>query len=108
MPKIRQFHTSCSTALTTMLMNAKRQDGRPAFNFMGLKRLSMSFTLPDDEPNIRYLLENAKLLEELRFSVGSGLNLLAGLHILSTSARTLKILDLNVNLFSDSIPLAGL
>jgi hypothetical protein len=69
MPKIRELHTSGSALLTTKLLHAKRQDGRPAFNFMDLRRLSICF---DDERNIRYLLQNAKLLEELHLSVKFG------------------------------------
>jgi hypothetical protein len=37
MPKIREFHTSGSALLTTKLLHAKKQDGQPAFNFMGLR-----------------------------------------------------------------------
>ena len=110
MPKIHEFHTSGSTLLTTKLLYAKRQDGRPAFNFTNLRRFSMSFTYLEDERNIRYLLLNAKLLEKLHLSVGFDRSL-AGLHdILSPSARTLKVLDLAVYLYDDSVPLrlAGL
>ena len=49
--KIREFHTSNSTHLTTTLLYAKMQDGRPAFNFMDLRRLSAFLTL-EDESNI--------------------------------------------------------
>ena len=54
MPKIREFHTSHSSLLTTKLLHAnlKRQDGRPAFNFMDLRQLSMSFTQSEDDRNI--------------------------------------------------------
>jgi hypothetical protein len=87
MPKIREFHTSESSLLTTKLLHAKRQDGRPAFNFMDLRRLSMSFTQFEDERNIRYLLQNAKLLEKLHLSVDHGQSLV-GLHdILSPSTH---------------------
>ena len=109
-PKIREFHTSGSTLLTAKLLYAKTQDGRPAFNFMDLNRLSMSFIRFEDEKLFRYLLQNAKLLEKLHLSVGRGRSLM-GLHeILSPSARTLKVLDLTVYLYDDSIPLrlAGL
>jgi hypothetical protein len=37
MPKIREFHTSESSGPTMMLLHAKLQDGRPAFNFMDLR-----------------------------------------------------------------------
>ena len=106
-PKIHEFHTSGSILLTTVtkLLYAKRQDGRPAFDFMDLRRLSMSLTQFEDEQNFRSLLQNAELLEKLHLSVGRGRNLV-GLHdILSSSARTLKVLDLTVYLYDDSIPL---
>jgi hypothetical protein len=106
MPKIREFHTSRSAMLTTKLLHAERQDGQPAFNFMDLRRFSACFNY---EQNIRYVLQNAKLLESLHFSVGRG----RSLHdILSLSARTLKVLDLTVPLYDDTfpvpLPLAGL
>jgi hypothetical protein len=108
MPKIREFHTSESHYLTTKLLHAKRQDGGPAFNFMDLKRLSISSTCFEDERNIRYLLQNAKLLEELHLSVGHGRSLV-GLHdILPPSARTLKVLGLKVYLYDDQLYLAGI
>jgi hypothetical protein len=108
-PKIHEFRTSESSLLTTMLLHAKRQDGRPAFNFMDLRRLSMSLSMSstrfEDEQNIRYILQNAKLLEKLDLSVKSDRNLV-GLHdILSP---TLKILDLTVSLYSVRLPLASL
>ena len=106
-PKIRELHTSESSLLTTKLLHAKGQDGRPAFNFIDLKRLSISSTCFEDEWNIRYLLQNAKLLEKLHLSVGLGWSLV-GLHdILSPNASTLKVLDLTVSLYDD-LPLAGL
>ena len=61
MPKIREFRTSESSLLTTKLLHAKTQDGRPAFNFTDLRRLSMSFIRREDERNIRYLLQNAQV-----------------------------------------------
>jgi hypothetical protein len=106
MPKIREFNTSGSAMLTTKMLHAKRQDGlgRPAFNFMDLRRFSTRF---EDERNLRYLLQNAKLLESLHLSVGRG-GCLVGLHdILSLSARTLKVLDLTVLLYDDSIALVA-
>jgi hypothetical protein len=69
MPKIREFHTSGSTLLTTKLLHAKGLDGRPAFNFMDLRRVSF-FCHPEDEQNLRYLLQNAKVLEKLDLTVG--------------------------------------
>jgi hypothetical protein len=96
-PKIREFNTSESDLLKTKLLHAKKQDGRPAFNFMDLRRLSMSFSWSEDE---QYLLQTAKLLEELHLLVRCGRNLV-GLHdILSP---TLKVLDLTVYLY-DSPP----
>ena len=94
-PKILEFHTSRSSVLTTKLLHAKTQDGRPAFNFMDLRRLSACL---EDEWNLRYLLQNAKLLERLSLSVRRDRSLV-GLHdILSPIARTLKVLDLTVSL----------
>ena len=108
MPKIRELYTSGSAVLTSKLLHAKRQDGQPAFNFMDLRLFS---TCLDDERNIRYLLEKAKLLEQLHLSVILGQSLVGFHHnILSLSTRTLKVLDLAVSLydFSLSLPLAGL
>jgi hypothetical protein len=107
MPKIRKFYSSGSTVLTSKLLHAKEQDGEPAFNFMDLRLFS---TCLNDERNLRYLLEKAKLLEQLHISVTLGQSLV-GLHnILSLSTRTLKVLNLAVSLydFSLSLPLAGL
>ena len=53
-PKIREFHILGSSAML-------QQNGRPAFNFMDLRRLSITLNWCEDEPNIRYLLQNAKL-----------------------------------------------
>jgi hypothetical protein len=110
MPKIREFHTSWSPRQTTKLLHAKRQDGRPAFNFMDLKRLSMSFFCSVDERNIRYFLQNAKLLEKLHLSVEIGRSLVELHDILSPSARTLKVLELTVPLHDtwSSVFLGGL
>ena len=109
-PKIREFHTSYSSRLTTKLLYAKRQDGRPAFNFIHLRRLSMSFFTHKDELNIRYLLQNAKLLEKLHLSVGHGRSLVQLHDILSLSARSLKVLGLTVPLYdyATDLLLAGL
>ena len=105
MPNIREFHSSESSLLTTKLLHAKTQDGQPAFNFMDLRRLSMSLT-SYDAPNLRYLLQNAKLLEKLRLSVGHGQSLVG---LLSPIACTLKVLDLTVLLSQFLVPpLAGL
>ena len=99
-PKIREFHALGSTLLTTKLLNAKTQDGRPAFNFTDLRRLSTCF---EDEWNLRYLLQNTKLLEKLHLSVGRDRSLV-GLHdTLFPIARNLKVLDLTLFL-----PLTGL
>ena len=108
-PKIREFYTAGSDTLTTKLLHGKRQDGRPAFNFMDLRRLSMSFTRFEDERNIRYLLQNAKLLEKLHLSVDIRRSLV-GLLSPTGIARTLKILDLKVFLYHhfSAPPLGGL
>ena len=65
MPKIREFHTSESSLLTSKLLHAEleRQDGRPALDVMNLRRLSMFSRWSEDEQNIRYLLPNAELLK---------------------------------------------
>jgi hypothetical protein len=97
MPKIREFHSKESSLLTMKLLHAKRQVGRPAFDFTDLRQLSMSLT--EDEQNIRYLLQNAKLLEILRLSVGRHQSLVG---LLSTSARTLKSLALTVFIYNVS------
>ena len=110
MPKIREFHTSDSAMLTRKLLLAKCPDGRPAFNFTDLRRLSMNLDSPDDEQNVRYLLQNATLLEKLHLSVEPDRSLV-GLHdFLSSSASTLKDLYLRVYLYHEffSLPLAGL
>ena len=106
MPKIREFHTSNSYLSMTKLLHAKMQDGRPAFNFMDLRRLWFLMR-SEDEQNFRYLLQNAKLLEKLHLSVVSG-ERLVGLHdILSPISRTLK--DLSFLLSTDgSAPLPAL
>ena len=106
LPKICEFHTSGSLYSTTIttLLHAKRPDGRPAFNFMDLRRVSMPLTESVHEKNIRYLLQNAKLLEKLNLSVR--LDRLVGLHeILSPIAPSLKVLDLKVFLSYNYLPL---
>ena len=105
MPKIRKFHTSTSSELTTKLLRAKLRDGRPAFNFMDLRRFSIFIRGFEDEQNIRYLLQKAKLLESLRLSVGEGQSL-EGLR--SPGARNIKDLDLSLFLWAgNSIFLGG-
>jgi hypothetical protein len=107
-PKIREFHTSGSSQLTTKLLHAIRQDGRPAFNFMDLRRLSIPFISSVDEQNIRYLLPKVKLLEELHLCVGDDRSLVE-LHDIQVLSRTLKVLDLTVSLYhGSSIFLGGL
>ena len=65
-PKLREFHTRGSSLLTRKLLHVKMQDGRPAFNLMNLRRLLLCANIFDDnEWNLRYILQNAKLLEEL-------------------------------------------
>jgi hypothetical protein len=91
MPKIRELRTSDSPELTSMLLQAKRHDGRPAFNFVDLRRLSTGTSL-EDKGNLLRLLQNAKSLEKLHLYVGWDQSL-EGLHdILSTSASTLQTL----------------
>ena len=108
LPKIREFHTSGSCLLTKKLLNVKGQDGRPIFNFMDLRQLSISFVYVEEKRNIQCLLEKANLLERLHLSVdSSGLSLVG---VLSTGARTLKVLDLTIPLHQifGLPPLAGL
>jgi hypothetical protein len=106
-PEIHEFRTSESSRLTKKLLHAKRQDGRPAFNFTNLRRMSMSLAGLNDEQNIRYLLENAELLEKVHLSVVHGQSLVG---VLSPSARTLKVLDLSVSLYHEenSVFLGGI
>jgi hypothetical protein len=96
MPKIREFYTTGSTLLTTKLLHAKRQDGQQAFHFMDLTRLRISLQGSEDERNIRHLLQNAKLLENLHLSLNHGRSLVG---LLSPIAPTLKVLHLSVSLF---------
>ena len=106
MPKIREFHTLASPLLTTKLLHAKTHDGRSAFNFTDLKRLS---TCLEDERNLRYLVQNAKLLENLHLSIGPGQSFVRLYDILSSSSRTLKVLDFSVSMYNPyPLPLAGL
>ena len=106
MPKIRKFRTLSSSQLTTKLLRAKLRDGRPAFNFMDLRRFSTYIGRIEDEQNVRYLLQNAMLLEKLRLSSVARGHSLEGL--LSPSARNLKVLDLSVPLWDgNSIFLGG-
>ena len=107
LPKIREFHTSNSNLLTMKLLDVKGQDGRPVFNFMDLRQLSISFIYIEDKRNIERLLETAKLLERLHLSVDSSRLSLVG--VLSTDSQTLKVLDLTIPLIQyRSRPLAGL
>ena len=105
MPRIREFYTSKSTLPTTKLLHAKRPYGRPAFNFMDLRQVSMCFDWYAEERNIRYLLQNAKLLEKLCLLVARDKSLVG---LLSLSARTLKVLDLSVSLWNNSVFLGGI
>ena len=102
MPKIRELHTSNSSLPTTKLLQAKTQDGQSAFDIMELRRLSMSFVRFEDERNIRYLLQNAKLLEKFDLSVFCARSLVG---ILSLCPSTLK--DLKVALHNSGSALIG-
>ena len=112
MPKLREFHISCSDLMAKQMLLAKGQDGRPAFNFMDLVRLWMPFVKLEDVWNTRYALENARLLEKLHLHLGVVSNRsLVELHdILSRRARTLKFLDLAVSLYNKrtSVLLGGI
>ena len=105
MPKIREFHTSESVQMTMKLLRAERQDGRPAFNFIDLRRLSISSCYP--KWSVLYLLQKAKLLEHLSIALPSSVRLH---ELLSPCARTLKVLDLAVLVLCESFPrmLSGL
>ena len=110
LPKIREFNTSNSYLgrFTMKLLDVNGQDGRPVFNFTDLRQFSMSrIRSEEDKRIIQCLLEKAKLLERLHLSVDFGQTLVG---VLSTSARTLKVLDLTVPFYSDRVvpPLAGL
>ena len=97
MPKIREFRTTRSPLLTTKLLHAKKQDGQPAFNIMNLRQLSICL---EDKQSIRYLLQNAMLLEKLHLILTTSYQTFEGLHdILSASAATLKALDLTLCLY---------
>ena len=97
MPKIHEFRTTRSPLLTTKLLHSKKQDGQPAFNFIDLRHL---FICLEDKQNIRYLLQNALLLENLHLISIVFDRTFEGLHdILSASAGTLKAL--NFSLFLD-------
>ena len=108
MPKIRDFRTFDSYGATKRLLHAKMQDGRPAFNFMDLRQFTTRTDgRLEDEQNIRYVLQNAKSLE--KFHLYNGHQSLVGLHdILSLSARTLKVFDLSVLLYNNSLTLTEL
>ena len=97
MPKLRKFHTSGSSVQTRKLLRARMQDGRPAFNPMNLRQLSLDASKFEDRSDFPYLLQNAKLLEELRLRSRQN-NGIMGLHdFLSPIARTLKVLHLKLN-----------
>ena len=84
MPKIRELHTSESYLVTIKWSDTEGQDGRPVFNLMDLRQLSMSFIHLEEEWSIKHLLQKAKLLERLHLSVGSGTGL-SLVRVLSTS-----------------------
>ena len=98
MPKIREFRTTRSPLLTTKLIHAKKEDGQPAYTFMDLRQLSICF---EDKQNIRYLLQNAMLLEKLHILLNgrTARQTFEGLYdVLSAGAGTLKALDLTLYL----------
>ena len=111
MPKIVEFHTSESYLLTEKLLRAKTQGGQPVFNFIDLRRLSIvSFSCCsfEDGENLEILLQKAKSLELLRFSVVSrmGFDEVVDVIFQSPTTRSLKELDLTLPLgsFSESGP----
>ena len=106
MPKICELYTTRSSLLMRELLYAEQEDGQPAFNFMDLRRLKMSFNCSNDEWNFRYLLQNAKLLEKLNLEVADYMSIVG---LLSPSACTLKVLHLSVSSMSwDHIILGGI
>ena len=70
MPKIRELRASNLYWADFKVFQAKIQDVRPAFIFMDLRRLWTYLLDFEDEKNIRYLLQNAKLLEKLHLEFG--------------------------------------
>ena len=111
MPKIRDFRTSESSLIMRKLLYSKRQDGRPAFNCMDLRRLRICL---EDREIIRYFQRTAKLLDRLHLSVGLGQDLVGLRDMLSPSAHTLKVLEFTGSIhkfsFDDSVhlPFEGL
>ena len=107
MPKILEFRTFDSSLLMTKLLHAKTQDGQPVFNFMDLRRVTMSSSRSEDDQNIQYLLQNAKSLENLHLYIGH--QSLIRLHdIPSISAGSLKVFDMSASLYSNPLGLTGL
>ena len=102
MPKLREFNTTGSAVLTRKLLHAKMQDGRPAYNPMNLRRLAIYADQIEDNSNIRYLLQNAKLLQELHLPNGLGRSIVVLQDILSPTACTLKVLHLTTFFYSNS------
>ena len=102
MPKLREFHMKMSNHMAKQMLLAKGQDGRPAFNFMDLRKLTMEFQ--KDDRHIRYALQNAKLLEKLHLHLDVDRSLVELHEILFPSVRTLKVLDLTVSLYNLRIP----
>ena len=99
MPKIREFRTTSSPLLTTKLLHAINQDGQPVFNFMDLRRLSFCLG-KGSEQNVRYLLQNTKLLEKLRLYTINPYQTFEGLHdTFPASAGSLKVLALSLALY---------
>ena len=103
MPKIREFRTFDSSLLMTKLLHAKTQDGQPVFNFMNLRRVTMSSSRLQDHQNIRCLLQNAKSLEKLHLYIQVGHQSLVGIPFIS--ACTLKVFNLSVSLYSNPLML---
>ena len=110
MPKIRELYISEAFLLMVKLLLARMQNGQPAFRFTNLRLLSISITRIEEKRIFQYLLLNARCLQKLIVSTGQD-QTLAGLHvILSPRARTLKILELAVFLYSRGsvrLPLGG-
>ena len=96
MPKLREFRTTGSSLLAMKLLYTKLQYGRPAFNLTNLRRLSLFPEDFEDKSSIQYLLQRAKLLEEVRLPDELGQGIVELHDNLSPTACTLKVLHLTI------------
>ena len=96
MPKLREFRTTGSSLLAMKLLYTKLQYGRPALNLTNLRRLSLFPEDFEDKSSIQYLLQRAKLLEEVRLPDELGQGIVELHDNLSPTACTLKVLHLTI------------